>query len=264
MDEIIQYFSEKSIEDREESLRFGGRLDPVNRIGNVDDFAGHVVQNISYDAYGDTVNDLGAKNGGAYKVTMDPGSSSSVTGKYFVALQGNPTATLSFVQDGATITFLGSEVVSAASHELFALTYYKGAFQEEGMKSAASGIEGFSYGFAGHGNLPGMATFEIETDLSPGTSVNVYLFDGETGQFSLIAGNVTVAAKGIVTYKNNTLSEYVITTQPIPGALISDMSEMQETQDGKPFLIIVAAVCVLLLGLSLVLWIQWKKRKQRR
>ncbi|MBN2557666.1 MAG: hypothetical protein JXB33_02800 [Clostridia bacterium] len=261
VDEIMQYFSEKSIEDRLESLRFEDRLNPVNRVGLVDNITGQGVKNSSYDEYGQTINDMGAKNGGSFQVTLDKNTSTSVTGKYFVALQGNPTATLSFIQEGATITFKGSDVLEATPHGLLALTYYKGAFQEADMKTASSGAEGFSYGFAGHGALPGMATFEIATDLSPGTTVHVYLFDGETGQFSLIAGNIPVGKDGVVTYRNNTLSEYIITTQPLPGALISEVSDRQEIPKAKPYWLIGAGIGILLIGSAGVLWMLLRKRK---
>ena len=116
------------------------------------------------------------------------------------------------------------------------------------IESVGPGFESFTYGFQHHGELPGIATFSISTNLTEGLMVNVYRFDAATNKFSLIADNIKVGAKGAVTYKNNTMSEYLITTKNLSEAVVSAMSTHQETEGGNFLWIIGLAILILILG----------------
>jgi endo-beta-N-acetylglucosaminidase D len=53
--------------------------------------------------------------------------------------------------------------------------------------------------------------------------------------FSVIAESVTVAEGGIVSYKNNTMSEYLITTASIKNAVMTDAYRLNsQSVDKKP------------------------------
>ena len=96
--------------------------------------------------------------------------------------------------------------------DLFNFSYQKASHEAEMLSAVGAGQQSFTYSFAHHGELPGMAIFAITTGMMEGTKVNVYKFDAGTSQFSLVAGEMTVGAEGVVTYQNNTMSEYLVTT----------------------------------------------------
>jgi LPXTG-motif cell wall-anchored protein len=117
------------------------------------------------------------------------------------------------------------------------------------LASAGDGGQSFTYGFAYHGQLPGTATFAVQTNVAEGTKVNVYRFDTQAGGLTMIAPGVTVGAGGVVTYKNDTMSEYLITTNTIAGAKTSEMASRQDAAAAfQWWWIAVIALAALLLG----------------
>ena len=127
--------------------------------------------------------------------------------------------------------------------------------------SAGPASASFTYGFQHHGQLPGMATFAITTTIDEGSQVNVYKFDAAANQFTMIAQDLKVGKAGVVTYKNNTMSEYLITTGVIAGAAVSDVAGLQ-TGDRPQFngwWLALAVLAIVLIGAGL--WLLLRKRK---
>ncbi len=180
--------------------------------------------------YGATVDAINASKGGSHIVELGGTNGTSVTGKFFGALAQNPAASIAFRQEGAVITFQGSDVRNASEDAMFDFGFSTQAEHGEQMKAALSDRQNsFVYSFLGHGELPGMATFAITTDIAEGTKVNVYKFDAAANQFSLVAGNVAVGKGGVVTYRNNTMSEYLVTAKTISDKAISGQSSGKYT-----------------------------------
>ena len=118
------------------------------------------------------------------------------------------------------------------------------------LAAVGSGQKAFTYSFAHHGERPGTAQFEITTDIAEGAKVNVYKFDAGVGKFSFVAGNLTVGSVGKVTYKNNTMSEYLITTQVLDAESSAEAFSPQGLFEGKNLLYFGLGLAV---GLMLVI-----------
>jgi len=74
---------------------------------------------------------------------------------------------------------------------------------------------------------------------------------------TLIASDVAVGQAGTITYKNNTMSEYLVTTKKLDGAAVSEMVVLQDGSSKKPMTgwIIGGAVLMLVLaGSGVVVW----------
>jgi hypothetical protein len=87
----------------------------------------------------------------------------------------------------------------------------------------------------------------------PGDKVNVYKYDPDKKQYILIADNVTVSAGGMVTYINNTCSDYVITTKTIANAVKSDAIAKQVTtstnnSSGNPIFLALIGILIFAIG----------------
>jgi len=207
--------------------------------------------------YGSTVDAIASQGGGQHMVGLGGSSGTTVVGEYFEALRGNPQAGITFMQDGANITFVGSDVSKTGDFGLYDLGYTQGSFNEQEMLGASgmAGSQYFTYSFEHHGDLPGTATFDITTSIAEGSKVNVYKFDAETGSFTAIAEGLTVGAGGLVSYTNNTMSEYMITTGKINGAL-----KPAQAANWLLYGIIIAAV-VLLAAVAIVVLVIRKKKK---
>ncbi len=207
------------------------------------------------------VEEISGQKGGSFELKLDEYTGTIIQGNYFVALQGNKSANLSFIQDGATIIFAGKDIEAAYELTLFNFGYCADAFHRDEMLAAA-GSEGinFCFSFAHHGKLPGMAEFNIATDIAAGTKVNVYKFDPETGSFALIAGNVRVGEGGTVRYRNNTMSEYLVTTKTLEDAEISEIAD-QQSSDGGDTLLFIGIAIALLIGAAAFIVARQRKRQ---
>ena len=130
---------------------------------------------------------------------------------------------------GAEITFAGEDVQQQAAEQTYDFTYTAGSSFKDRMIKASGDENAFTYSFAYHSDLPGYATFHIDTDFAPGKKVNIYEYDPDSQTYSLIAQNVTVSAGGIVSYINNTCSGYLITSKLIANAEKSESVSKQIT-----------------------------------
>ena len=213
--------------------------------------------------YGPLLLDLNNRKGGDYTVDLDQTTGTVITGQYFTSLLNNPQASLSFQQDGAKITFAGQDITHADDSDMFNIGLTYAAHEAVMQENLGSGAESFTYAFQHHGDLPGMATFAVSTSLGEGKTVNVYKFDAAANQFTLVAGNLKVGQNGVVTYHNNTMSEYVITTQTIPGAVVSDTASRQKSVQPVSWWL-VGAISVLILIIIAVFCFFLFKRKRAR
>jgi len=128
----------------------------------------------------------------------------------------------------------------------------------------ADKAEAFVFSFGYHGELPGTATFAITTALNEGQKVQVYRYDepeslaasGSALPFTLIASDIPVTAGGLVTYKNHTMSEYLVTPKKLAGAAVSDMVALQGDGVKKPMTgwIIGGLAVLVLAGAGVVVW----------
>lgn len=226
--------------------------------------------------YRGAVDALQTKKGGLHSVQLGGTNGTNVAGVFFSTLAGNPTASLEFLQEGASITFRSSEITNASESAMYDFGYIPLAEHDTQMKSAlADGQSAFAYSFIGHGELPGVATFAITTDIAEGTKVNVYNFDEATGMFTLIAGDIAVGTGGVVTYKNNTMSEYLITTDTIKDAKVYDMPDMPDVPDipehqdltenrSWPPAAIIGLVAAAGIAVAVAVWLVMRRRKRER
>ncbi len=219
----------------------------------------------TYLEYGSLLESMNAQKSGSFLVELDAYTGTLVPGNYFVGLMNHSDADLSFQQEGATITFSGSNVLAASENEMFNFGYTPEAVHEsEILGQIGPGGENFTFAFSHHGELPGMATFAIDTDVNEGSIVNVYRFDSENNQFILIGENLLVGSEGMVTYNNNTMSEYLITTKTLSGAIITEVIKFQEEEKqnkGFPFGILVGLAVVLAI-ISLVVVTRKRRSKE--
>lgn len=229
-----------------------GLVNPIDRQTSVLDY-GALVAEIKFN---------GTK-GGAYSVELNIDTGTVVSGAYFTALKGNSGASITFRQDDADISFTGKDIKTADEQELFNIGFTYAAHEKTMLDQIGSDYKSFAYGFQHHGALPGIATFSVSTTLSSGETVNVYVFDASSGAFTLIAKGVTVGEKGIVTYQNNTMSEYVITTKTIPNAEQAAASADGSSGSLNTLIWIAGAFLVVLLA-AIALWIIVHKRKKAR
>lgn len=210
--------------------------------------------------YGTLLKEMNGKKDGAYNVELNMETGTVITGKYFTSLMKNPSASISFKQNGSDITFAGKDITKANDADMFNIGFTYAPHEKAIQEGIGSDSKSFAYGFQHHGALPGLATFSITTTLDEGAKVNVYKFDAAASQFTLIAGNVTVGAKGVVTYKNNTMSEYVITTKTLPGAAVSDVVKEQGSSQSNNWLLALIGLAVILIGAAA--WIFLSKSKK--
>ena len=210
--------------------------------------------------FGTVVQKIRSEKGGIQSVVLGGTNGTAVTGVFFCALAENPAAGLEFLQDGAAVTFYGSDIQNAAENTMYDLGFLPQAEHDKQMRSALSdGQSAFICSFVGHGALPGTATFAVNTGISEGSTVNVYRYDASCGRFSLTAGNLTVGAGGVVTYQNNSLSEYLITTETIRDAQVSGTAGQQDS--GAKNVWMPAVIC-LAAGIIAVILIFLRRKKR--
>ena len=208
-----------------------------------------IEEQASYLDYASLIEEINSRKIGNFLVELDKNTGATVPGEYFTALMDNPDASISFNQEGAMIKFAGKDVLSVSQYDSFNLKYFSEAVhKDEILEQIGNGGENFTFAFFHHGELPGMASFSIDTNISDGTSVNVYRYDTEEGQFILIGEKVMTEAGGLVTYRNNTMSEYLITSKTLENAVISESVKLQGgANKGKKLLLGMAV------GIALVL-----------
>ncbi len=189
--------------------------------------------------YGNTLAGIKNESGGIGTLQLDNRTGSLVPGTLFVGLKEKGTSQLSIGQKGAVVTFKGADIALAEGGGLYDFGFSTTAPHAQDMLKAA-GLAGtgtaasdagtkqaFTYAFAHNGSLPGYGSFAVETGIQTGATVQVYRFDAATGGLSLIAGNMKVGTGGVVTYQNNTTSEYLITTKTVEGVPVSEAASRQ-------------------------------------
>jgi len=254
----------------------GAPLDRQDLIDSIDAFVINPLDSVTYLDYGSILSAMAGQDKGKFDVDLDDSTGTFVAGELFTGLKETPQASLAFNQTGATIAFAGRDVQGVDADtalSIFDFGFAAGALNEKEMLSAAGLTEAagdaFVYSFGYHGNLPGIATFAIETGFGEGQKVQVYRYDdqdalassGSALPFTLIASDIAVGKGGLVTYKNNTMSEYLVTTKKLAGAAVSEMVELQDGGEKKPMTgwIIGGAVGLLLLASAGVM--VWRRRR---
>lgn len=210
--------------------------------------------------YGSLVDEINIQKGGVHNVDLNSITGTIVTGEYFAALKNNSKASVTFKQDGANITFEGVDVKTANTLDLIDIGFTFSSHEKTMLDSVGISSKSFAYAFQHHGELPGVATFAVNTTLTKGTKANVYKFDASTNKFTLIAKGLTVGEKGVVTYKNNTMSEYLITAKTIPNAEMSDMIGLFDPARGVVWWVIGICLLSILAGATVLIFIKKRKR----
>jgi hypothetical protein len=163
------------------------------------------------------------------------------------------------------MTFMSGKVGDVEAGQLFDFAFSNRAVSETAMKESA-GLDSasFTFAFAHNNNLPGFARFDIVTDIAAGQSVNVYKYDAQNQQFSMIAENITVADGGVVSYMNNSMSEYMITTATLKNAVISDAYQMNHQTSKQRSLSWLyyagGGFLLMLIGITIVILARRKKK----
>jgi hypothetical protein len=181
--------------------------------------------------FADAIKSAG-KDGKARIINMDLSARTAmqVGPSVFTALTENKDAVMDINLGGARILFEGKDVTNQPSGSAYDFTYTPGSQYFDTMIQAAGDEHAtFTYSFAYHGDLPGYATFVIYTNFAPGTEINVYKYDPEGKKYITIASKLTVGPGGAVTYRNNSCSDYMITSKTISGAVESPALSQQRT-----------------------------------
>lgn len=194
---------------------------------------------------------------------------SSLPAAVFSSLKANKNAVLLLNLGGAQVTFHAGDITNPSAASSYDFGFKQGSAYQAAMEKAAGGAQNaFTYLFQYHGALPGYADFTIATQFAPGLTVNVYRYDNSTGKFTLIAGSVKVGAGGIVSYRNNTCSDYLITPTAIAGALKAETAARQASASASPLqnlkVVFLVAGGLLLLAAGFVIGIVVRTLTQRR
>jgi len=254
---IEDYFKNRGLFIEYDRNSFGPDIETRLDVNTIDDLL-----DVSVFDYGSMVSAIQGLQEGSLEVGLGDEIGTVVPGSVFSALKDRAAANvgLSLGQEGATMTFMSGSVGTVEAGQRFDFAFSDKAVSETAMKEAAGReATSFTFEFAHNNNLPGFAQFDIVTDIAAGQTVNVYKYDAQSQQFSAIAESVNVAEGGVVTYKNNTMSEYLITTAKIKGAVKSDAYQMnQQTSDqrtnnwlyyaGGGFLIVLIGVAITILA----------------
>jgi hypothetical protein len=210
--------------------------------------------------YGAHIEQMLEQKTGLFTVELGESTGAVIAGEYFNTLKKNKGMSLSFRQEGLDITFDGKDVKrDIEDSSMLSLEYTPGSLREEDIITASgvTGGESFAYSFKMPGDLPGTASFGVATNISEGEKVNVYQFNEVTGEFTLLADNLTVGVGGVVNYRSgNTMPHYLITTNTIEGALMPDSGA-----NHWPITIGIISVLVLLAA-GTVVFIVLRKKKQ--
>ena len=235
----------------------------------LDDFLGDIFKSTVID-YGSIIDMIHGQNGGILGVNLTESSGALLPGKVFNALKEKVGAGvgLALNQNGAKITFMSHAIINVSGDQLFDFSYFAQAGNDAVMKQAAgSKASSFTYAFAHNGSLPGYAQFAISTNLAAGTKVNVYKYDADGKQFSLIAGGIQVDKNGIVTYMNDTTSEYLITTALLNGAILTDAytqyNNNSEKSNKQLIFIFVGIIMLVITGVITTILIRRKAAKNK-
>ena len=217
---IEDYFKNRALFIEYDRFSFGPDIESRLDINIIDDFMDWSV----FD-YGSIIGALNEITEGNLKVGLGGVTGTIVPGSVFSALKDRTAQNvgLTLEQEGAVMTFMSGTVDAVEEGQRFDFAFSSQAVSETVMKEAA-GLDSasFTFAFAHNKNLPGYAQFDIVTDIAAGQSVNVYRYDAQSQRFSVIADNITVADGGLVTYMNNTMSEYLITTARLKDAAVTD------------------------------------------
>jgi hypothetical protein len=152
------------------------------------------------------------------------------------------------------VMFAGSDITNPPASASYDLTYSAGRpVQDTIIKAVGDDSSAFTYSFGYHGTLPGYATFAITTNFTQGQSVNVYKYDPVTKTYVAIAQGVTVDAGGVVSYVNNSCSDYLITSKTIANAQKSAVLSKQPKRGGSssfPFATVLIALAAIIIGFA--------------
>ncbi|MHB1483806.1 MAG: hypothetical protein ACYCYI_03995 [Saccharofermentanales bacterium] len=265
-EKILNSLKEKLTQYQHPDILHSGEFSAENMLKEVGNFTENPFQNgLTYLEYGSLLDDMKSQKGGIFKVDLNKETGANITGKYFLGLKDNKSAKLSFVQDNMTITFAGKDIKTDANteFELYNFAYTAGAPHETAMLSACgSGGNNFIFSFAHHGELPGIATITVKTALTEGTQVNIYKFNEATNKFTQITGNLAVGKEGVITYKNDTMSEYLVTTKKLANAVLSEAAGIKGFF-GKNFLLFIAIGFAMIFS-GIIAWIILRRKKKRR
>jgi hypothetical protein len=176
----------------------------------------------------DEITATGKKGTGTVSLDLSTSGNKQLDKSIFTTLKDNAKSILNINLGGAVVTFKGSDISKPAVADTYDLSFNQGSqYKDLMIKAASNDSNAFTYSFAYHGDLPGYATFAISTEFVQGQKVNVYKYDPDKKVYSAIAQGVIVSAGGVVSYINNTCSDYVISTKTIATAIKSDALSKQ-------------------------------------
>jgi hypothetical protein len=259
---IKDYFKNRNLFIEYDRFSFGPDIESRLDINIMDD-----LMDVSVFDYGSVISAISGLKKGSLTVGLGGETGTVVPGNVFSALKEKAAQNvgLTFGQEGASMTFMSGTVGAVEVGQRFDLAFSNRAVNETAMKEAA-GLDSasFTFAFAHNNNLPGFARFDIVTDIATGQSVNVYKYDAQNQQFSMIAENITVADGGVVSYMNNSMSEYLITTATLKNAVMTDAYRINH-QDGDNrsiswFYYAGGGFLLMLIGIAIIILARRKKK----
>ncbi len=228
---IEDYFKNRGLFIEYDRMSFGPDIEARLDVNMIDDF-----MEVSVLDYGSLIGAMDRIDEGTLSINLGGEIGTVIPGRVFNALKDRAAQDvgLSLAQEEATMTFMSGSVETVGDAQQFDFAFSSQTISESVMKAAAGpDAASFTFAFAHNENLPGSARFDITTTIAAGRQVNVYRYETQSQQFSLIAESVTVADGGVVSYMNNTMSEYLITTARLGQAVLSDAYQLNHPSENQ-------------------------------
>ena len=185
---IEDYFKNRELFIEYDRFSFGPDIESRLDINMIDE-----LMDVSFFDYGSVISAISGLKTGSLTVDLGGQTGTVIPGNVFSALKDKASQDigLTFGQEGATMTFMSGTVDAVEDGQRFDFAFSNRAVSETAMKEAAGrSALSFTFAFAHNNNLPGFAQFDIVTDIAAGQSVNVYKYDAQNQQFSVMIESV--------------------------------------------------------------------------
>jgi hypothetical protein len=163
---------------------------------------------------------------------LSASASKQVPAQVFEELKKYPNLTLTINVGDVKIIFKGADISEDIKAEYYDFSFVYSSEYADLIRQKADDEEGIIYSFGYEGKLPGYATFYLMTNLNQSDTYNIYKYDLDEDKFYLIAQDASVQQAGLLVYKNDMCSEYIITTKIIENATVYDSVEKQTGLSG--------------------------------
>lgn len=171
-------------------------------------------------------------------VILDLSSSHSqkIPKEVFEKLKKLDNTSLTILLGNGRVIFESKDITEKINNDYydFSLSFY--SEYEALIKEKANDKNATVYKIGEETTLPGYATFILNTSYIENENINVYKYDLENDKFYLISENSKIKDGGVLIYKNNTCSEYLLTGKTISSAKRSEACDMQSNEKNGKYL----------------------------